>query len=144
MLIGEVSKRCNLPVKTIRFYEVRGLIQAVRRADKGYRLYDERDVHFLLFLKRARSLGFSIEDCQNLLSLYQDQNRSSGDVKAIAKRHLASIEQKLTELLSLKHALSNLVDLCGGDHRPDCPIIDTLAGHDKSKFDEAADSRWTS
>lgn len=129
MLIGEVSALSELPVKTIRFYEGRGLIRPARRAENGYRLYSERDVHLLLFLKRARGLGFSIDACQELMSLYEDENRSSGEVKALAARHLGAIEQKITVLESLRHALTDLVERCAGDDRPDCPIIDTLAGH---------------
>lgn len=129
MLIGEVSALSELPAKTIRYYEDCGLIRPAKRAENGYRVYSKRDVHLLLFLKHARSLGFSIDECQELLSLYGDENRSSRDVKAVATKYMVLIEQKVTALGSLRHALIDLVERCAGDDRPDCPIIDTLAGH---------------
>jgi len=127
MNIGEAAKQCELPAKTIRYYEDIELIQP-ERAGNGYRDYSVEDVHRLIFLQRSRSLGFTIEECRSLLSLYDDEQRASSDVKTIAKLKIDLIEQKIEELNSLKSTLSVLVKSCNGDHRPDCPIIDDLAG----------------
>lgn len=126
MNIGEAERRCGLPAKTIRYYEEIGLVRPDRRAN-GYRNYHAEDLHKLRFLQRARSLGFSVSECRALLSLYEDKNRASADVKAIAQRHLGRIERKITELQSLQGALNALIEACHGDHRPDCPILDDLA-----------------
>jgi len=127
MNIGDAENRSGLPAKTIRYYEEIGLVTPARRAN-GYRDYDEADVHRLAFLHRARSLGFSVEDCRALLSLYQDRDRASADVKTIAEGHLARIEDKIAELESLRRTLSHLVEACHGDTRPHCPILEDLAG----------------
>ncbi len=128
MNIGEASERSGLPAKTIRYYEDISLV-APDRADNGYRDYSASDVHRLRFLHRARNLGFSIDECRLLLSLYSDRNRASSDVKAMAEQKLSEIDAKIAELQSLKSALQPLVDCCHGDDRPDCPILDDLAGH---------------
>lgn len=127
MNIGEASERSGLPAKTIRYYEDISLV-APDRADNGYRDYSLNDVHRLRFLHRARNLGFSIDECRLLLSLYSDRNRASADVKAMAEQKLSEIDAKIAELQSLKNALQPLVDCCHGDDRPDCPILDDLAG----------------
>ncbi len=127
MNVGEAAKRCGLPVKTIRYYEEINLVLPGRQ-DNGYRAYGEADVYKLQFLQRSRSLGFSIEDCRSLLSLYEDTSRASADVKAIAQARLADIRRKIDELESLHATLSSLVDTCQGDHRPHCPILEDLAG----------------
>ena len=127
MNIGTASEKSGLPAKTIRYYEDIGLIRP-DRAENGYRDYSTTDVHRLRFLQRARSLGFSVEECRQLLSLYGDAGRASADVKAIAAAHLADIDRKIAELQGLRGMLHHLVEHCHGDHRPDCPIIDGLAG----------------
>ena len=127
MNIGEASERSGLPAKTIRYYEDISLV-APDRAENGYRDYSSSDVHRLRFLHRARNLGFSIDECRLLLSLYSDRNRASADVKAVAEQKLSEIDAKIAELQSLKSALQPLVDCCHGDDRPDCPILDDLAG----------------
>lgn len=127
MNIKDVAKRSRLPAKTIRFYEDIGLVRPARAAN-GYRSFSERDVHKLAFIGRARSLGFTVEDCRTLLSLYEDRNRTSADVKAMAEDHLARIEAKIAELEAMQRTMANLVHACHGDERPDCPIIDDLAG----------------
>lgn len=127
MNIGEVSSRTGLPAKTIRYYEEINLV-IPKRAGNGYRIYGEEDLHQLAFIQRARSFDFSIEECRLLLSLYEDDERSSADVKAIALSKIAEIDQKLTELKSLKSTLRALADTCHGDDKPSCPIIDGLAG----------------
>ena len=127
MNIGDVAEASGLPAKTIRYYEDIGLVRPAR-SDNGYRSFRDSDVHKLIFLSRARSLGFTIEDCRTLLSLYEDRERASADVKALAQEHLAEIEKKIAELQSLRATLSRLVSSCHGDDRPDCPILDGLAG----------------
>ena len=130
MKIGEVAQLAGLPAKTIRYYEDVGLLPPAIRQINGYRDFGEREVHVLRFLQRARSLGFSVAECRELLDLYWDRERSSADVKAIAMRRLADIERKIAELESLRHTLSELARRCRGDERPDCPILDELSGND--------------
>lgn len=126
MNIKDAAARAGLPAKTIRYYEEVGLITPLRGAN-GYRAFRESDVMKLAFLARARALGFTLEDCRVLLSLYEDKGRASADVKAIAGRHLDEIEAKIAALQSLRATLSHLVACCHGDARPDCPILDDLA-----------------
>jgi Cu(I)-responsive transcriptional regulator len=123
--IGEVSKKAGLPVKTIRYYEDIGLIKPMRDAN-GYRSFADSDMHKLAFLGRSRALGFTIEDCRSLLALWDDQDRASADVRAIAQEHLARIENKIADLVAIRDTLSHLVRECAGDGRPDCPILDKL------------------
>ena len=127
MNIGTVSEKSGLPAKTIRYYEDIGLISPDRR-DNGYRDHSMEDVHRLRFLQRSRSLGFSVEECRQLLSLYGDGERESAEVKAIATTKLGEIERKIAELQGLHDMLQHLVATCNGDHRPECPIIDGLSG----------------
>lgn len=127
MNIGTVSERSGLPAKTIRYYEDIGLIRPDRR-DNGYRDYSTEDVHRLCFLQRSRGLGFSVEECRQLLSLYGDTHRESAEVKAIAEAKLKEIDRKLAELQGLRDMLRHLVANCHGDSRPQCPIIDGLSG----------------
>lgn len=126
MNIAEVGKRAGLPAKTIRYYEDIGLIRPMR-AENGYRAFRDSDLHKLAFLGRARSLGFSIEECRGLLALYEDRGRASADVKAIAQGHLTQIAAKIVELQAMQATLSDLVESCAGDARPDCPILRGLA-----------------
>lgn len=126
MNIGEVSERSGLPPKTIRYYEDINLVRPLR-SDNGYRSFRESDVHKLAFLGRARALGFSIEDCRKLVGLYEDETRESAQVKAVAKEHLTEIDKKISQLKSMRETLSQLVDSCNGDHRPDCPILKDLS-----------------
>jgi len=127
MNIGDVAHRSGLPAKTIRYYEEIGLI-APLRGPNGYRRFRERDLHKLGFLARARSLGFSIDDCRGLLALYEDKDRASADVKRIARGHLGQIDAKIAELEAMRATLSHLIAACAGDERPDCPILSDLAG----------------
>lgn len=126
MNIKDAGARAGLPAKTIRYYEDVGLIRPLRDTN-GYRVFREADVHKLGFLARARALGFTIEDCRVLLSLYEDKARASADVKAIAGRHLEQISAKIAALQSMEKTLSHLVTCCAGDSRPDCPILEDLA-----------------
>lgn len=127
MNIGTAARQSGLPPKTIRYYEEIGLLKA-DRADNGYRDYSGEDVHRLRFVQRARGLGFSVEECRQLLSLYGNSGRESSDVKALATAKLTEIDRKIEELKGLRKTLSHLVASCHGDARPDCPIIDGLAG----------------
>ena len=127
MNIGDAAERSGLPAKTIRYYEDIRLLKPAR-GDNGYRDYSEEDVHRLRFLQRARSLGFSVAECRQLLSLYGDRSRSSADVKAIAQSKLVEIDRKIVQLVGLSKTLQHLIHNCHGDERPECPIIDELAG----------------
>ena len=128
MNIGEVSERSGLPAKTIRYYEDIALVRPLRSAN-GYRSFRESDIHKLAFLGRARALGFSIEDCRTLMGLYEDKSRESAQVKAVAEGHLTEIDNKIAQLRSMRETLSQLIDTCHGDHRPDCPILKDLSGN---------------
>ena len=127
MNVGDAAERSGLPAKTIRYYEEIGLIQPAR-AGNGYRDYSGDDIHRLAFLRRARNLGFSIDDCRQLMALYQDRDRASHDVREIAAAHVRAIEEKVRELQSMRATLQTLIHACHGDHRPDCPILDDMAG----------------
>ena len=127
MNIGTAARQSGLPPKTIRYYEDIGLLTADRAAN-GYRDYSNEDVHRLRFVQRSRSLGFSVEECRQLLSLYTDRDRASADVKAIATEKLGEIDRKIAELTGLRQMLGHLVENCHGDARPECPIIDGLSG----------------
>lgn len=126
MNIGQVADRAGLPAKTIRYYEEIGLITPERRAN-GYRDFSETDLHKLAFLGRARALGFTIEDCRVLMALYQDDQRESAQVKAVALGHLREIDDKIAQLQAMRDTLAHLVECCAGDDRPDCPILADLA-----------------
>jgi len=126
MNIGDVSRLSGLPAKTIRYYEDIGLIEPLRSSN-GYRAFRQSDLHKLAFLGRARSLGFTIDDCRTLLKLYADRDRASADVKQIALGHLDRIDRKLDELAEMRATLAHLVEACAGDHRPDCPILADLS-----------------
>ncbi len=125
MNIGTAAQRSNLPAKTIRYYEDIGLVRP-GRASNGYREYSDQDVHLLSFVQRARSLGFSVEECRLLLSLYEDQKRASADVKHLAEAKIAEIDSKIDQLQSLRNTLTSLALACRGDGHPDCPIMDDL------------------
>jgi len=126
MNISQVARASGLPSKTIRYYEEIGLIAPERRAN-GYRSFDATDLHRLHFLGRARALGFSIEDCRKLLALYADDGRESSQVKALALEHLREIDAKIQNLEAMRVTLSELIDACKGDQRPDCPILQDLS-----------------
>lgn len=127
MKIGDAALKTELTEKTIRYYEEIGLVVPVRR-ENGYREFSEQDVLLLKFIARARKLGFSVDDCRQLLSLYSDRKRASKDVKRIAEEHLIEIDLKIKELSDMRDTLRHLVSTCQGNDRPDCPIINDLAG----------------
>ena len=126
MNISTAATAAGLPSKTVRYYADINLVPAARRSDTGYRLYDDASVRRLIFVRRSREFGFSIEECRELLGLYIDDQRPSSEVKRIASQKLAEIRKKQAELQSLHDELSHLVETCAGDHRPDCPILDYL------------------
>ncbi len=126
MNISDVATATGLPAKTIRYYEDIGLVTPLR-AENGYRQFEDTHLHTLAFLGRARSLGFTIEDCRKLLALYNDPARASADVKAVAQTHLVQIDRKIAELGDMRETLSYLVACCAGDQRPDCPILQGLS-----------------
>ncbi len=131
MNIGEVAYQTGLTAKTIRYYEDIELVIADRQAN-GYRDYAYSHITRLIFLQRARSFGFSIEDCRELLRLYQDDQRDSADVKRLAIERLADLEEKAREIKRLRKTLTQLVEACAGDDGSDCPIISKLAGVDRN------------
>jgi MerR family copper efflux transcriptional regulator len=128
MNIGEVAAETGVTAKSIRYYESINLIPAAERTEAGYRQYGDRDVQILHFIKRSRGLGFSVAEVAELLSLYQDRSRASGEVKRIVEARLKEIDQKISELESIRATLRTLADRCHGDDRPDCPILDDFAG----------------
>ena len=131
MNIGAAARLSGMNAKTIRYYEDVGLLAPAGRTAAGYRDYSDSDVHMLRFLARARGLGFSVNSCRELLSLYRDRDRASADVKAIASGHVDDITRKIDELQSMKDTLQSLISRCHGDDRPDCPILADLAGGEK-------------
>ena len=128
MNIGQAAQLSGVTSKTIRYYESIGLIAAAPRTHGGYRSYGDHDVAFLRFIQRARGLGFSVADVNSLLELYHDKDRESADVKALARRHVEAMDRKIAELQAIRSTLGHLIEKCHGDDRPDCPILDDLAG----------------
>lgn len=128
MNIGQAARASGVSAKMIRYYERTSLVPAARRSDNGYRVYSCVDVHSVRFIKRARDLGFSLRQIKELVALWHDRRRSSAQVKHVALRHIGALKQKIAELESLQGALEHLVEHCHGDDRPECPIVDDLAG----------------
>ncbi|MDB5623642.1 MAG: cueR [Devosia sp.] len=128
MNIGQAAEASGISAKMIRYYESIGLIEAPLRTGSNYRVYDADQVHVLRFIKRARTLGFSVEETSRLLALWQDKSRASAEVKAVATAHIAELETKIAELQGMVGTLKHLAHCCGGDNRPNCPILDDLAG----------------
>ena len=134
MNIGQAADASGVSAKMIRYYEQIGLIRPPTRTDSNYRVYGSDEVHVLRFIRRSRTLGFSIEETSALLALWQDKTRASGEVRDIASEHISALETKIAELESMVGTLKHLVHCCQGDNRPDCPILHDLAGtHSKTK-----------
>lgn len=127
MTIGEAAQATGVSPKMIRHYESLGLLPAVVRTEAGYRLYDERTLHTLRFIRRARDLGFGLDEIEQLLTLWADQARASAEVKALAARHVADLDARIAQMQAMRRSLQHLVRACHGDGRPDCPILDDLA-----------------
>ena len=130
MKIGAASAASGISERMIRHYEKIGLMPKAARRDSGYRDYDERDLHTLRFIGRARDAGFPIEEIRQLLTLWNDRERSSSDVKALALARAAELKKKARELDAMRRSLEHLAERCHGDNRPDCPILIDLEGKD--------------
>ena len=128
MNIGEAAKASGVSAKMIRHYEENGFIPKAARTAAGYRTYRDADVHVLRFIRRARDLGFSLAEIKALLGLWGNRRRASGDVKRLALRHVQDLDAKITEMQAMRRTLVDLAHHCHGDQRPDCPILDDLAG----------------
>ena len=128
MKIGDVAAASGVSPRMIRHYEKIGLVAPAARRDSGYRDYDERDLHTLRFIARARDLGFSVEEIGKLLELWHDRTRASSDVKALALARAQELRRKEAELREMRRSLEHLAASCHGDGRPDCPILGDLEG----------------
>jgi len=124
--IGEAAKATGVSAKMIRYYDEIGLVQPASRTDSNYREYDAKQINELRFIKRGRSLGFSMQEITQLLSLWRDRGRPSREVKAIADRHLADLDARIAEMQAMAATLRHLSHCCAGDDRPDCPILEDL------------------
>lgn len=125
--IGELAAQAGVTTKTVRHYEALGLLPKAVRTEANYRLYGEADLHTLRFIRRARSLGFGMDEIAQLLALWQDRHRASADVRRIAQAHVADLDRRLAEMAAMKRALETLVACCQGGAAPECPILDELA-----------------
>jgi len=130
MKIGQASRESGVSQRMIRHYEAIGLVPAAARRDSGYRDYDARDVNSLRFIRRARDLGFSVEEIGKLLALWHDRGRASAEVKALALARAAELDRKARQLDEMRRSLEHLAAHCHGDGRPDCPILDDLESGD--------------
>ena len=130
--IGTAAERAGVSARMVRHYESLGLLAPVARTDSGYRQYTEADVHTLRFIRRARDLGFSMDEIATLLGLWQDKRRASSQVKRIAQQHIANLTERIAAMQAMQRSLQALVSCCHGDDRPDCPILDDLAGPDST------------
>ena len=125
--IGEAAKRSGVSAKMVRHYESLGLLPRVARTDSGYRQYGEADVHTLRFIKRARDLGFTMEEIGELVSLWQNRRRASANVRRIAQKHAQDLAQRIAQMQEMQRTLQHLIHCCHGDERPECPILEELA-----------------
>ena len=125
--IGRVAEAAGVSAKMVRHYESIGLLPAAGRTVAGYRVYQERDVHLLRFIRRAREMGFPIKEISELLGLWNNRRRASADVKKLASRHLEHLDEKIREMRAMRETLAHLAKHCHGDERPDCPILDVLS-----------------
>lgn len=127
MEIGAAARQSGVSAKMIRHYESIGLLPKAARTQANYRVYRPSDVHTLRFIKRARTLGFSMEDIRQLLGLWQNRSRSSAAVKSISRKHVQELKERIAQMQSMVDTLEHLTRHCHGDHRPECPILDDLA-----------------
>jgi MerR family transcriptional regulator, gold-responsive activator of gol and ges genes len=126
MNIGQAARSSGVSAKMIRYYEQTGLIPAADRTSSGYRDYSDTDVHMLRFIRRARDLGFAVTEIGDLLGLWRDGSRQSAEVKRLAQGHIDNLKKKIKGLQDMANTLTMLVDTCNGDHRPHCPILQSL------------------
>jgi Cu(I)-responsive transcriptional regulator len=126
--IGQAAEASGVSAKMIRHYEENGFIPKAGRTVAGYRIYRDTDVHMLRFIRRARDLGFSLAEIKTLLGLWQNRRRASADVKKLATKHVEDLDRKIAEMQAMRRTLVQLADHCHGDGRPDCPILEDLAG----------------
>ena len=126
MNIGQAAAASGVSAKMIRHYEAIGLLPAAERSDAGYRRYDDAALHTLRFIRRARDLGFGLDEIAQLLALWRDRSRASAEVKALAARHVADLSERIERMQAMRRTLQHLVGACHGDDRPDCPILDDL------------------
>lgn len=126
MNIGAAAAQTGVSAKMIRYYESIALFKPGARSDAGYRIYGAAELRALCFIKRARALGFALDQIRELLSLWQDTERASADVKAIALAHVAQLDGRIAELTAMRDTLNQLARSCHGDHQPDCPILENL------------------
>lgn len=127
MNIGEAAKVSGINAKLIRHYESIGIIPKASRSESGYRKYSENDVHILIFVRRSRSLGFSMKEIKKLVSLWRNRSRASADVKSMTLAHIKGLEEKIQDLQAIRVTLMNLANHCHGDERPSCPILEDLS-----------------
>ena len=128
MNIGEAAAASGVSAKMIRHYEEQGFVPKAGRTVAGYRVYRENDVHALRFIRRSRDLGFSLKEIKTLLGLWENRRRASADVKRLATEHVAQLDSRIAEMQAMRRTLAHLAEHCHGDGRPDCPILDDLAG----------------
>jgi Cu(I)-responsive transcriptional regulator len=141
MNIGQASKASGVSTKMIRYYDEIGLVRPASRTDSNYREFDEREVNELRFIRRARSLGFSMPEITQLLSLWRDRERPSREVKAIAEKHVNELDARIAEMQTMADTLRHLSHCCAGDDRPDCPILADLTGGHSPVESKGADVR---
>ncbi|WP_063817321.1 MULTISPECIES: Cu(I)-responsive transcriptional regulator [unclassified Bradyrhizobium] len=144
MTIGQAAQRSGVPPKTIRYYESVGLVGPAARGENKYRAYSDKEVEVLRFINRARGLGFSLSEIEQLLALYRDRNRPSREVKRLALLHIDDLDRKIVELETIKQALQHLAEKCRGDDRPDCPILDDLGSGTSAPVTASARDRLLS
>jgi Cu(I)-responsive transcriptional regulator len=142
MNIGQAASASGVSAKMIRYYESIGLIPKTLRTESGYRVYSDHDIHTLRFIRRARDLGFSVEQISDLVSLWRDRERASKDVKAIALGHVDVLERKIRELQEMASTLKHLAENCCGDSRPHCPILEELASEDPLPVHAKPDAKF--
>ena len=127
MNIGQASRATGVSTKMIRYYESVGLIRPADRTESNYRDFGDREINELRFVRRARTLGFSVDEMQQLLSLWRDRSRPSREVKVIAQQHIAALDRRIAEMQTMAGTLRELARCCAGDDRPDCPILADLS-----------------
>jgi MerR family copper efflux transcriptional regulator len=138
MNIGQAASASGVSAKMIRYYESIELVKVVGRTEGGYRIYGQNDVYVLRFIHRARTLGFPVEQIRRLLALWQDQDRTSAEVKAVAAQHIAELNARIAELVEMRDTLTTLARQCAGDDRPSCPILEEMGRADVEKLSNRA------